>query len=315
MALEGPRADPDERPEPIPQRDMTVGFDGPHTKSAAMSSKPGIPLTEIAARVARRRANEYEDSKLELSDTVKIRILRIESGIDNAPIICSLIPSSLNEPYEALSYVWGTDEPTEEIKIRESKPSAPTSRLRIPVLHERIFYIRPNLYAALRNFRSRKSHVDLWIDALCINQEDYEEKEIQIAMMEDIYSKATRVLIWLGEPKWFSEDAFECILRMCDLSLFDGLLKVESSPLLHALGQLMKDVWFSRRWVVQELAMAKQATLHCGNHKIHWVDFADAIAFYVMSYDRIKSLPQAPLPPDRPKPLPEVKRTWSQCVG
>jgi hypothetical protein len=307
-ALGGQATDPDERPDPISQPDMSFKFDAPHTKSAVMTNKAGIPLAEIAARFARGRANEYEYTRLELSNEVQIRRLRIEPGLDDAPIICSLIPSSLDEPYEALSYVWGTDEPTEEIKIREPKQSAIPSKSRFPKIQERSFYVRPNLYAALRNFRSRKNYVDLWIDALCIDQENDEEKEIQIAMMEGIYSKATRVLIWLGEPKPFSPEAFECIRKMCDLSLFDGLLNVESSSLLHALGQLMNDVWFSRRWVVQELAMAKQASLHCGTYKIHWVDFADAIAFYVMSYDRIKSLPQADLPPDRPKPPPEVKR-------
>jgi hypothetical protein len=274
-----------------------------------MTSKDGVRIAELTARILRGRVNEYEYTRLELTDAIKIRRLRIEPGLDDAPIICSLIPSGLHEPYEALSYVWGTGEPTEEITIQERRRTATIhSKLSVPKLQKSSFYVRPNLYAALRNFRSKEKHVDLWIDALCINQEDDEEKEVQIAMMEAIYSKATRVLIWLGEPKYFTSEAFKCIKIMCDLSLFDGLLKdVESSPLLHALGQLMKDVWFSRRWVVQELAMAREASLHCGRHKIHWVDFADAIAFYVMSYDRIKSLPQA-LSPDRPKPLPEVKK-------
>jgi hypothetical protein len=279
---------------------MELEFDNSYTKSAVPASKDGdqIDVAKLTPRILRGRVNEYEYTRLELSDTVKIRRLKIEPGLDDAPITCSLTPSSLEEPYEALSYVWGAGEPTEEIRIQERRPiAAVSSKPSFPKLRYRSFYFRPNLYAALRNFRSNKKHVDLWIDALCINQED-DEKEIQIAMMEDIYSKATRVLIWLGEPKDFTPKAFACIESMCDLSLFDGLLKdVESHPLLHALGQLMKDVWFSRRWVVQELAMAKEASLHCGWHNIHWVDFADAIAFYVMSYDRIKSLPQAPLPP------------------
>lgn len=306
--LEGLGVDPDERPNPIQQRDIGVKFDVPYTEPRTMTSRDGLsPLAETVAKVVRGRANEYEYTPLVLSDTVQIRRLRIEPGLEDAPIICSLIPSSLSEKYEALSYVWGTGEPTKEIMIQDTKQSV--RRQLFPMIRKRSFYVRPNLYAALRNFRSRKQHVDLWIDALCIDQENDVEKEIQIAMMEEIYSKATRVLIWLGEPKNFTLDAFKCIRLLCDLSLFEGLFEdVESPPLLHALGQLMKDVWFSRRWVVQELAMAKEASLHCGRENIHWVDFADAIAFYVMSYDRIKSLPQPRLPRDRPRPLPEVKR-------
>jgi len=112
------------------------------------------------------------------------------------------------------------------------------------------------------------------------------------------------LLIWLGEPRTFSLDASTCIRAMCDLSLFDSLLldDINNNRLLDGLGELMKNIWFSRRWVVQELALARHAT-------IHWVNFADAIAFYAMSYDSIKkSKALAARTPNRPKPLPEVKR-------
>jgi hypothetical protein len=163
----------------------------------------------------------------------------------------------------------------------------------------RIFFPRCEIFGSL------KKSVDLWIDALCVYQENDVEKEIQIAIMDEIYSRATNVLIWLGEPRTFSLDAFTCIRAMCDLSLFDSLLldDVKNSRLLDGLGELMKNVWFNRRWVVQELALARQATIHCRVHKIHWVEFADAIAF--MSYDSIK---KSKALADRPKPLPEVKR-------
>jgi len=307
-ALESPGVDPDERPKPLPQRDMSLGFDPPRTHRDGLMNKGG--LASVAAKVLRGKANEYEYSKLEQSDTIRIRILRIDSATENEPIICSLIPSSLDDDYEALSYVWGSDEPTEEIKIRDAKPTGNNRRNVIPVLRERSFYVRPNLYAALKNFRSRKVPVDMWIDALCMDQENDEEKEIQVAMMEEIYSKANRVLIWLGIPEPGPSSAtalaFDCISQMCDLSLFDALTTdAENWPLLEALGKLMKNAWFSRRWVVQELALAKQVTVHCGSYKINWVDFADAIAFYVKSYDRIKKFIAAP---NRPKPIPEVQR-------
>jgi hypothetical protein len=98
----------------------------------------------------RRKANKYEYSPLEWSETVQIRILRIKQASSDAIVICSLIPSSLSEPYEALPYVWGNGQPTEEIKIRALSPS---TKFKFPVLREKSFYVRPNLLSVLRNFR------------------------------------------------------------------------------------------------------------------------------------------------------------------
>jgi hypothetical protein len=162
-APESTGTDCDERPNPISQPDMSSGFEVPHPVSVA--------TTENIFRMPRGWANQYEYCPLESSNGVKIRRLRIEPGIADAPIVCSLIPSSLNEPYEALSYVWGTEEPTMEIRIEETMPCVIPSRPNaLHRIRETSFYVRPNLYAALENFRSRKNHVDLWIDALCIDQ-------------------------------------------------------------------------------------------------------------------------------------------------
>jgi hypothetical protein len=198
--LPSPIYDPDVRPNPVEQEDLRPRFHNPQANNNG--------FVKFAAMIARRKANEYEYSPLELSETGQIRILRIEPAPSDAIVICSLIPWSLSEPYEALSYVWGNDEPTEEIKIRASNPN---TKFKFPVISERSFYVRPNLLSALRNFRSLKKSVDLWIDALCIDQENDEEKEIQVAKMDEIYSSATNVLIWLGEPRTFSRDAFTCI--------------------------------------------------------------------------------------------------------
>ena len=99
--------------------------------------------------------------------------------------------------YDALSYWWGEDEARNEIIIYSNETDG-TSRMSISNSKRRNFFIRPNLEAALQQIRSDKSSVDLWIDAICINQEDKKEKTAQVLRMHEIYSNANNVCIWLG---------------------------------------------------------------------------------------------------------------------
>lgn len=71
--------------------------------------------------------------------------------------------------------------------------------------------ITENLDIALRNFRGRALSKLFWIDALCINQADAEEREAQVQLMRRIFSSATRTVIWLGEDDPSTADAIECI--------------------------------------------------------------------------------------------------------
>ena len=90
--------------------------------------------------------------------------------------------------YEALSYTWGDPLDTRTVMLKDQP-----------------FQVTKNLEAALRNLRHRLIHGTksndrvLWIDAICINQTDIQERNVQVRRMLDIYKSATRVVIWLGE--------------------------------------------------------------------------------------------------------------------
>lgn len=56
------------------------------------------------------------------------------------------------------------------------------------------------------------------------------------------------------------------------------------------MAELMSSSWSSRRWVVQEVALARNASLHCGSAKIHWYNFADAVANFVTKLDQVRAL-------------------------
>jgi hypothetical protein len=120
--------------------------------------------------------------------------------------------------YEALSYTWGTDDAVHQIQC-----------------NGQVLDVRPNLFNALKRLRYRTKPRALWIDAICINQVDNDEKNQQIPLMRDIYVGAKRALVWLGEETNNSSKAMNLVRRLCkiDESEFDecgrALLFRESS--------------------------------------------------------------------------------------
>ncbi|KAF1987511.1 HET-domain-containing protein, partial [Aulographum hederae CBS 113979] len=111
----------------------------------------------------------------------QVRILDIlPSKLSSAPISCVLkhITSSENPVYKALSYTWGRPEPKMSI-----------------ILDGETFPTLENLEAALRRLRRPKTTRTFWIDALCINQDDTDERAQQVGLMDQIYRNATQVVI------------------------------------------------------------------------------------------------------------------------
>ena len=133
-----------------------------------------------------------------------------------------------SHPYEALSYVWGGDEKPQSISIGNLKLD-----------------ITKNLYTALLRLRDHDCSRILWVDAVCINQENDEEKEDQISLMAEIYAKALRVVVWLGEAEVDSDRALEVIRLAGEKSA--GLSNTELTQ--GAIRQLLKRPWFRRIWV------------------------------------------------------------------
>jgi hypothetical protein len=181
------------------------------------------------------------------------------------------------EPYDALSYTW--DEPRDGPSIRIVDKS-----------QTHVIPVRPNLEAALLQLRHPRNHLYLWVDALCINQNDNKEKSEQIPLMSQIFSTANNVSVWLGPEEGDSGMAMRFVQRLMSDD-FDQL--VEDHRLSRewaSLSNLMKRPWFSRRWIVQEIALAKSATLHCGREWISWDDFAYAVALFVYGQEKLQTV-------------------------
>lgn len=190
--------------------------------------------------------------------------------------------------WEALSYVWGirTGRDVMYIETREGRSDGPSQ---LPMTQ--------NLSSALRHLRRLDKARILWVDAICINQQDTVERDAQVIRMADIYASAPRVTVWLGESDEDSHTAFKLMQHLgCQIEItVDGHhyrpphatevdwvklgAKLPYSPTdWEALTALMTRSWFSRVWVLQEVALANEnCILYCGHDRILYYHFRRAV--------------------------------------
>jgi hypothetical protein len=186
----------------------------------------------------------------------EIRILKIIRGNEEDPMECMLYLSALSSAkprpsykYWALSYWWGIDEPTHRITMYRDTGVRGGLQKFTPFHFAGYFYVRNNLASALKHFRQQDRDVDIWVDALCINQEqseNNEEKTAQVARMHEIYSEAENVCVWLGPGKPESKETFEFLKAILNLRYLDDLIETGSEPEKWMLViNLMRLKWFS----------------------------------------------------------------------
>ncbi|KAK5729767.1 hypothetical protein LTR17_011633 [Elasticomyces elasticus] len=183
-----------------------------------------------------------------------IRLLRLSSGVGDEPINCHLYTVELDNAgcFEALSYVWGTSIAERPVLV-DGKPCAVTE----------------NLLTALVNLRRPDSDRTLWVDSICINQKNVLERNDQVQKMGSIYGHAQRVLVWLGLATEASQEAFDFLFRSYQNSPRNRVELMEDQGWI-AMKDLYQRMYWTRVWIVQEVALAKQAVLVCGHTELPW---------------------------------------------
>lgn len=291
------------------------------------------------------------------------RLMTILPGNYKEPLQCIISESQLENTlsYEALSYAWGASEALDECRPTMS-------------INKQEFVISSTLEQALRRLRRLDTARVMWIDRVCINQDNNDERNTQVAIMADIYRGAVRVIAWIGEKSYDSDRALlflkemamhhkytlrhcwtngtrlgsdtssECgegkwaesinetddmssrgftddIITLPSLPAFDEeemnemegmsrndlwmkiLLNQEQQghiftgrPVLYdcsylpffknarqpdweAVDNLLARLWWSRTWVVQEIWLAKDAILLCGDSSLKWKTFKKAMEY------------------------------------
>jgi hypothetical protein len=268
----------------------------------AQSGKGRSGHWEKARKEITPKINKYNYTQIKYDND--IRILKILKGPRDGPLMCMLFPSALpsskqrseydSYPYTALSYFWGFDDPIHPVEMFHDTGVRKGVAV-VQLATGRKFYIRENLDAALRQFRDPHRDVDIWVDALCINQADVIEKKAQVSRMHEIYSEAKEVIVWLGKGNNETQKTFRLLRSILDLEKLDKLIEDKSKHEQWMLiVKLMKLPWFTRRWVIQELALAKRATVRWGVEGMPWEQFADAIALFMTRHDEIKGYLEKP---------------------
>ncbi|UPK96801.1 hypothetical protein LCI18_007736 [Fusarium solani-melongenae] len=169
----------------------------------------------------------------------EIRILEIESGTFHADTKYRMRAWPANgEGYTALSYVWGEDPPTKAISV-----------------NGKCVTIRKNLDSAIRYIRDENEPLRLWVDAICINQQDLSERTSQVEMMSEIYQQAQSLTVFLGEGNEDLSELFTFIQDINDDITIDQVLGQADTPrVLDQFWQLLQMPWWSRIWIIQEFA-------------------------------------------------------------
>lgn len=233
---------------------------------------PGSPIPETPLPPLDKEGRRPASCYLPLGEG-EFRILQLAPGRKEDKISCSFVTASMSRPmkYEAISYLWAAPH-QRSLEIQLVDPQHKSHSI----------YIRSNLYAALQNLRHPNRTRSFWVDALCINHDraDSDEKNKQIAMKRYVFRSAANLCFWLGEDE-NCKKALKFIPRILDLTGIDKLVKDESAiDDWAAFVALLKNPVFSRLWLVQEVAVAQNVTLHCGQPAIHYGDLVDAVAMF-----------------------------------
>lgn len=263
---------------------------GPAKRPRAVAAIEAARSTDGGPSVERGRVWAYEHLGFSRA-TSQIRLLELQAGPEDSAIHCGLAIHEIDSApaYHAISYTWGPVFPQREILVNGLTMT-----------------VREACYYALRQARlhSDKSLL-VWVDSICINQSDAEEKALQVGMIADIFSRATEVFACIGRHANNSQLVFQHAAGLCsDLPATTGpsfyaecescvqlldeegeyvTLDEEDDPIhgLHlwasqipaadlrrldeAVHHLSERSYWERMWIYPEVAMAQTISVMCGD--------------------------------------------------
>ena len=223
------------------------------------------------------------------------RLMRLLNGTFSDPIRCDVFETPLHEirdgvTYEALSYVWRSNEKNAIINVGGKSKC-----------------ITQNLYDALCHLRHSDEDRILWVDAICIDQNNGIERNHQVKHMGDIYKEADKVIIWLGLFADDSDLLFEWMENLSDAMRSILINRNEWKSLVqfwmdlrpdfwpgtltktraeHGFESLLQRPWFRRIWILQEVANSRDAVLACGTRTVSARVFALIPSVLTISIDQ-----------------------------
>ncbi|EPE31772.1 Heterokaryon incompatibility protein, putative [Glarea lozoyensis ATCC 20868] len=216
---------------------------------------------EVAKQNASATLYEYES----LTNPRQIRLLKILRRKPGCGLQCELVHVELEDrpSFEAISYTWQGQSSTESIIVDDKRLA-----------------VTPGVLEIAKYLGSFYEPRYIWIDGVCINQQNLDEKNVQVPLMKEIYLQSYRVILWLG-PQYQVKDAHLARRLLCQLvygkveydadrrKFLEGLRKKRDPGLLAAV-KLFSHPWFSRTWVLQEMALARKLAMVYGTICLDW---------------------------------------------
>jgi len=166
-------------------------------------------------------------------------------------------------PFVATSYVWGAPTYTGTVLLNDQ----PTS-----VLQSALGFLEAML-SERRRAKFPPYETWWWMDSICINQEDDEERSAQVQLMSIIYTRAKETAIWLGEESEDSNQGMEFLHTLAHQDFYkhpsEDVSGMENDNQgWAAVEHLLLREWFERGWTLQEFLLGRHATFFCGDKKI-----------------------------------------------
>ena len=203
----------------------------------------------------------YSGTPLNLQEK-EIRLVKLEHSTPSSPIKCTLRSYTFNNEcpaYIALSYTWG-----------------PSQRHADLELNNHVVPIGRNLWTFLAQMRSQHLYMTFWIDNLSIDQTNVLEQNHQVQMMRCIYTHAHSVWIWLGEADTATYSALAMQYLAAREPFGDKDVNYKtlwSRRKARAVLCLCERTYWTRIWIVQEIMLARKATILCGEQQVSWMKF------------------------------------------
>ncbi|KAH6646376.1 heterokaryon incompatibility protein-domain-containing protein [Truncatella angustata] len=204
------------------------------------------------------------------------------------PLVCDVLYVSLSDSslYTALSYCWGHGDLSGRIFVAGTQVR-----------------IDKNLSDALVEFR-RRGHLAVWADALCIDQSGFDERDLQVLLMSNIYRGAHTVIAWLGSGGSSAADdrqqiessllRIEAVSKaardvLCSREPLSSMLEAEILQAWPILSDILRAEYWSRVWIIQELCVGMSLQLLWNRYLIDLNDINDMYSI-MLAYRKIKGI-------------------------
>ncbi|KAF7550944.1 hypothetical protein G7Z17_g5371 [Cylindrodendrum hubeiense] len=227
----------------------------------------------------------------------EFRVVHLHPGTGSDELVVSIsVQGVSSHGFNAVSYVWGNNERIHRIGAATSIVTRTTRddgrewiSVNTDVPPSAYFMVTDNLRKVLQSIRSEETFVPLWIDSLCINQDDIAEKTSQVNIMHVFYGLATFTIICLtgfelmpaafkiikalaAMEAWETEklpSRLSDVMRFSNSSVFPDSEPVKHDP-WHVLMDFFELPWFHRVWIIQEVVISEQPIIFTEHGTMAW---------------------------------------------